>query len=525
MACALKTASLLESRLHPLRQRTLTMSFPASVSPVIEGLIRDARTGGDLRIVLDWLATPAGSHAAAEVAALCVHLDLLERTAVEHAARVRILDIFHDRALRASLALKPTLAASALPVEAGLRATASQLCDVNMRLARDYLGALDAGAALRPARASGHAMVCVLDAYALHVLIGADDPKGMWRTANALLPYARTPGAPGYQGTSGTADAEQLYRQLVALALAQPPNLAPADFFNVAEYVRSYSGAVQIQMQPPHRDLDSWYWLDDELDQGPIALLRTPADSERGGHLIFCSCQRLGQVLGQHLDLIDEGGDAGDVHLPACLEERSTRRLMRMLQSRWMAMPRRQHARRTRTQQVLMLIGFEAIWQLLEHRNQSSRLGKPGHSVGGAQRQPGRIFTRSREWSDGSDPPWNASADQGSRVPQLDDLRRPLGAQQSAGPGRSGRRTAQPWRPGCHGRFQRQERRTATPGRRPAAAAAHQPAAASGAHVPLPERLTAATCSSPTHRPHAAGWATPSCRTSTCRRMLSTCSN
>ena len=348
------------------------MSFPASVSPVIEGLIRDARTGGDLRIVLDWLATPAGSHAAAEVAALCVHLDLLERTAVEHAARVRILDIFHDRALRASLALKPTLAASALPVEAGLRATASQLCDVNMRLARDYLGALDAGAALRPARASGHAMVCVLDAYALHVLIGADDPKGMWRTANALLPYARTPGAPGYQGTSGTADAEQLYRQLVALALAQPPNLAPADFFNVAEYVRSYSGAVQIQMQPPHRDLDSWYWLDDDLDQGPIALLRTPADSERGGHLIFCSCQRLGQVLGQHLDLIDEGGDAGDVHLPACLEERSTRRLMRMLQSRWMAMPRRQHARRTRTQQVLMLIGFEAIWQLLEHRNQSS---------------------------------------------------------------------------------------------------------------------------------------------------------
>ena len=342
------------------------MPFPASVSPVIEGLIREAQTGGDLRIVLDWLATPAGSHAAGEAAALRGHLDLLEHAAVEHAARARILDIFHDRALRASHVLRPMLAASALPVEAGLRATASLLCDVHMRLARDYLGALDAGAVLRPARASGHAMMCILDAYALHVLIGADDPKGMWQTANGLLPHARTP------GTSGAADAEQLYRQLVALALAQPPNLAPADFFNVAEYVRSYSGAVQIQTQPPHRDLDSWYWLDDELDQGPIALLRTPADSKRSGHLIFCSCQRLGQVLGQHLDRIDEGGDIGDGHIPACLEERSTRRLMRMLQSRWMAMPRRQHARRSRTQQVLMLIGFDAIWQLLEHRNQSA---------------------------------------------------------------------------------------------------------------------------------------------------------
>jgi hypothetical protein len=43
-------------------------------------------------------------------------------------------------------------------------------------------------------------MVCVLDAYALHVLIAADDPKGMWRTANALLPYARTPRPAGTSG-------------------------------------------------------------------------------------------------------------------------------------------------------------------------------------------------------------------------------------------------------------------------------------------------------------------------------------
>lgn len=345
------------------------MSFPASVSPLIEGLIRDAQAGEETRAVLDWLAQPAGSSADDEAAALAHHLDLLGRAPIAHAARVRVLDIFHGRAQSCSRALKPALAAGALPIEPGLRKAADTLRAVHMHLAHAYLDALRARAAHRPARSAGRAMVCVLEAYALGVLIGADDPPGMWGSANALLIHARTVAAPAV-GSPAAVDAEQLYRQLVALALAQPPNLAPADFFNVAEYVASYSGAVQIQGHPPHRDLDSWYWLDTELDQGPIALLRIPADDERDAYTLFCSCQRLGQLLGQHLDLVEEGGDANDLHLPACLDRSSTRRLMRSLQSRWMAMPRRQFSRRERVQPVRMLIGFDAIWHLLEHRDQ-----------------------------------------------------------------------------------------------------------------------------------------------------------
>jgi hypothetical protein len=323
-----------------------------------------------MRTVLNWLALPADSQVAVESAALSAHLDMLDHANVAQTVRVRILDIFHDRARTCTAALKPELAASALPVEHGMRNTAETLCLLHMRLARAYLDALAEGAAHRPARTAGHAMVCVLDAYALNVLIAADDPPGMWGTANALLMHARTVAAP-VASRPGSVDAEQLYRQLVALALAQPPNLAPSDFFRVAEYVRSYSGAVQMQVHPPHRDLDSWFWLDDEMDQGPTALLRTPANMERTAHILYCSCQRLGQVLGQHLDLIDEGGSAGELHLPACLEQLPTRRLMRMLQSRWMSMPRRQQARRERVQDVRMLIGFNAIWTLLERRDAS----------------------------------------------------------------------------------------------------------------------------------------------------------
>ena len=342
-----------------------TMLSSASVSPVIEGLLRDAQTGDTLRTVLDWLAVPPDSNVAVHARALSAHMDLLEQVALAPAVRVRILDIFHDRALSCSAMLRPQLAASALPVEAGLRAAADLLCSSCMRLARSYLEALRMQAAHRPARVAGHAMMCVLDAYALNVLIGATDPAGMWGTANALLMHARALETPP-AGASVPVNAEHLFRQLVALSLAQTPNLAPADFFSVAEYVRSYSGAVQIQAQTPHRDLDSWYWLDDECDRSPTALLRAPADNGRTGHIIFCSCQRLGQVLGQHLDLIDEGGGSPSLHLPACLNDPATRRLMRALQARWMAMPRRQHARRERTQQVRMLIGFDSIWNLLD---------------------------------------------------------------------------------------------------------------------------------------------------------------
>jgi hypothetical protein len=347
------------------------MSFPAFVTSGIDGLMHDAQAGPHVRAVLDWLALPAASRIAEEAAALSAHLDVLDQAAVLKSARVRILDVFHDRARACSRALKPELAASALPVDHSLRTTAETLCSLHMRLAQAYLAALTAGAAHRPARTASHAMVSVLAAYSLNVLIAADGPPHLWGTANALLMRTRT-ATGSVKSRAGSVDADQLYRQLVALALTQPAHLTPAEFFSVAEYVRSYSGAVQIQVQPPHRDLDSWFWLDDEIDQGPAALLRTPIDAARAEHVFYCSCQRLGQVLGQHLDQIDEGSSAGELHLPACLEHLATRGLMRRLQSRWMSMPRRQQARRERQQHVHMLIGFDPIWTLLERRDPST---------------------------------------------------------------------------------------------------------------------------------------------------------
>lgn len=324
-----------------------------------------------LGTVLRGLATPTTGDAGCEAGALAALLDLFDQTTQAAGARVRVLDIFHDRALAISALLKPQLAESALPVAAAHRTAADCLSAVLMRVACAYLAALQSRVAPKPTRTAGNAMLCLLDAYALCSLTAAPLPEGLWATAHALLTHARTMAAPTTQ-IAGCADAEQLHRELIALELAQPPHLAPPDFFNIADYVRSYSGAVQIQVAVPHRDLDSWFWFDTESDTGPTPLLRTAPEADRAPRVLYCSCQRLGQVLGHHLDLIDEGGSAADMHLPACLGHARTRRLLRRLQARWMAMPRRQHARREREAAIRMLTGFEAIWQLLDKRDPSA---------------------------------------------------------------------------------------------------------------------------------------------------------
>lgn len=321
-----------------------------------------------LQSVLDWLNTPAPGDPGMHARELASHLALLDAAVLDTAARARVLDIFHDRALACARMLKPDLAASGLPVGEHAHRAGLALAEVLMRLAGGYLDALQRKAMHKPQRVAGHAMQCLLESYALCVLIAADAVPGTWRTALALLAHQRSMAAPVAQ-SAGSVDAEQQFRQLVALTLAQPPHLSPPEFFNIADYVRAYSGAVQIQPGPPHRDLDSWFWLDDEHDEGPVPLLREKPSAERAAHTLYCSCQRLGQMLGHHLDQIDSGGTAAELHLPACLGQPRTRRLLRGLQARWMATPRRQHARRERQGGLRMLIGLDSIWTVLDRRD------------------------------------------------------------------------------------------------------------------------------------------------------------
>ncbi|WP_051079130.1 hypothetical protein [Methyloversatilis thermotolerans] len=339
-----------------------------TASPDSTPVAPKALGGAALQSVLDWLNTPATDDAGAHAHGLASHLALLDTAVLDPAARARVLDIFHDRALACAQMLKPDLAASGLPVGEQTYRAGLSLAGVLMRLAAGYLDALQLKAVHRPHRAAGHAMQCLLESYTLCVLIAADAVPGTWRTALTLLVHQRAMATPLAQ-SAGRADAEQMFRQLLALTLAQPPHLSPPEFFNIGDYVRAYSGAVQIQHAPPHRDLDSWFWLDDGHDEGPIPLLREKPDPERAGHILYCSCQRLGQMLGHHLDQIDAGGTAADLHLPACLGQPRTRRLMRGLQARWMATPRRQHARRERQGALRMLIGLDAIWTVLDRRD------------------------------------------------------------------------------------------------------------------------------------------------------------
>jgi len=107
--------------------------------PELDALLQSARSEGPLQAVLDWLARPASSDPAHEAPLLAGCLALFAQAELEAQARVRVLDIFHDRALSCAITLKPELAASALPVPDALRAAADHLAGVLMQVARGYL--------------------------------------------------------------------------------------------------------------------------------------------------------------------------------------------------------------------------------------------------------------------------------------------------------------------------------------------------------------------------------------------------
>jgi hypothetical protein len=190
-------------------------------------------------------------------------------------------------------------------------------------------------------------------------------------------------------------------------------------------------------------------------------------------------------VLGQHLDLIDEGGDTGE-----CIFLRA-RKAIDTAPSAHAAVPldgdaaTSACARRTRTQQVLMLIGFDAIWQLLEHRDQSPDWENQTTQWVVRNDSPSGFALDLESGQTNLIRPGTPVLIKGLGHPQLDDLRRPLGAQQSVRPGGSGVELLSHGAQAATVVFRDRNGASATSGRGAAAATAQEPSAAPRAHVPL----------------------------------------
>lgn len=333
--------------------------------------VRQTNPSDDVTHVLDWLASPIPEDPAQDLAQLSGELAALGRARLEDSHFHRILDLFYDRAHRLSRALKARLIEASLPLGKELRAMATLLISVQEQVAAGYERVLvDPGRLAHSKRrnagaVASRALRSLAEALETSFMITGLPPADLWRRAHALAKTAREHYEPTATVIPGLSlDAEKIYKELLALAAAQPEGFSPAETALVSEYLAQFSAAVNLLPAPPPEEEGSWYWLDISRDMGPVPPnRRIPPDH---GDLLYCSFQLLSRLLGEQVSALEGGMPAGNLRLPERANMPGGIAALKRLLTHWAHPPHRQHPRRHNNFRAQVCIGLNELWQLLE---------------------------------------------------------------------------------------------------------------------------------------------------------------
>ena len=333
--------------------------------------VRQIHSSDDVAHVLDWLASVIPEDPAQDLAQLSGELAALGRARLEDAHYHRILDLFYDRAHRLSQTLKVRLTEASLPLSKELRAMAALLIAVHESIAAGYERVLLDTERLAHSRRRNAASVAaralrsLAESLEASCMVAGPPPSGLWRRAHALAKSARSHFEPTATVIPGLSlDAEKIYKELLALAAAQPEGFSPGEIALVSEYLTHFSAAVNLLPSPPSEEEGSWYWVDSSRDMGPVPPnRRIPPDH---GDLLYCSFQLLARLLGEQVSALEGGMPAGNLRLPERAAGQGGIAALKRLHAHWSHPPHRQHPRRHNNFRAQVCVGLNELWQLLE---------------------------------------------------------------------------------------------------------------------------------------------------------------
>jgi len=329
------------------------------------------RPSNDIAHVLDWLATPIADDPAQDLAQLGGELAALGRARLEDAHYHRILDLFFDRANRLAQTLKSRLVEASLPLGKEFRAMAALLISVEEGIASGYERVLlDAERLTHSKRrnassVAARALRCLAGALEVSCMVAGPPPHGIWRRCHVLAKSAREHFEPTATIIPGLSlDSEKIYKEMLALAAAQPEGFSPGEIALTCEYLTHFSAAVNLLPAPPAEEEGSWYWVDIGRDMGPIPPnRRIPPDH---GDLVYCSFQLLARLLGEQVSALESGMPAGNLRLPERAAGPGGIAALKRLQAHWSHPPHRQHPRRHNNFRAQVCVGLNELWQLLD---------------------------------------------------------------------------------------------------------------------------------------------------------------
>lgn len=325
-------------------------------------ILSRAKEQDPIRLAMDWLSAQPSADTAAEIIALCVHLQCLALPNILPAQYHRCLELFYARALRLGSDLRSNLRLASLPISHTHLSPGTQLCAALEKISEGFMRVLEAsrGGSLRsrqdlPETLCAQALRMLIELFLITHQIGKDTPTGFWKAAYQFFQQSRTGSTAGK-----TESALLVYKTLLSLASLEPRSFSASELDWTAEYLSHAANQIQPQQEAPENALSgAWFWLDPTGDAEPRAWTRQAPPSKKS--LLFFSTEPLARRASAVLAQTDNPDLKTSAQYPDILAGA----LLGRLREHWQTPAHRSQPRRAQRHAVHACIGLPAIWLLL----------------------------------------------------------------------------------------------------------------------------------------------------------------
>jgi hypothetical protein len=322
----------------------------------------------ELQQALGWLAEPPPDDPLLDLVPLRKHLAAIASLGLPVLHRLKIDELLQQRADRIDEALTPLLLDVKLPLPVHLGTVAQGLIGLRAELGETWLkvaGDADPQELARVHRS--RPQICLQGIINLSrqlittLLIAIPTPMNFWRNTQALYHAARESVDPTATLPAEISAIDARFKAMLALTAAQPEGLTPREIAFLADYLETNGAVARIDTIRPEGAGD-WFWLDANLDQPPVALLRLMPE---GGPCLYFRFGELADLAAGHLDQLNDGVPPSSLGLPLQAAGADYRNALERARQCWVAPRRRNFSRRMQSLNVDVCTQLSSLWAAL----------------------------------------------------------------------------------------------------------------------------------------------------------------
>ncbi|GHU14840.1 hypothetical protein FACS189441_5500 [Betaproteobacteria bacterium] len=192
-------------------------------------------------------------------------------------------------------------------------------------------------------------------------LVAAPAQQGIWQRLHRT--HQRSLRAP--LESAGHHRKLTAYREALLLAAGQPTSHASRELEFAADYIVLLTERIAFTAEAP-ADSSAIFWIEPTRDFSLFALSRRAPPPEY--HVFYFSCAHIAALVQQHLDALNAGSRARDLHLPPLADTPTGQGVLRRLIAAWGTPGKRRFPRRRQAnhQRAVLCAGLNRFCQLLQ---------------------------------------------------------------------------------------------------------------------------------------------------------------